>query len=259
MEERTLHDRFDLSGKVAIITGGASGMGLSVARAFAEYGADTALLDINVDGANEAAEGIRRRYSTDAKAFSCDASSAQSVGEAVALAHEWRGCFDILFNNAGKSFNCPAEDMPLLEWQKVIDLTLTGIFSVAQAVGKHMIRQRSGSIVNTASMSGFVVNRPQSQCGYNAAKAGVIQLTKSLAVEWTQYNVRVNCISPGYMDTPMTKKAPEERRAIWASGTPMRRLGLAEEVQGAVLYLASDAASFTTGCNLVIDGGFSCI
>jgi len=169
------------------------------------------------------------------------------------------GKIDILFNNAGICINEPAKTMSLASWKRVIDINLTGIFIVAQEGGKVMIRQKHGSIINTASMSAHIVNMPQPQCGYNASKAGVIQLTKSLAVEWARYHVRVNSISPGYIATEMTKKAPAEWKDEWIQKSVYKRMGDPEELQSALLYFASNASSFTTGTDLVIDGGFTSV
>lgn len=169
------------------------------------------------------------------------------------------GRVDILFNHAGISLCTAAETMTFAEWRKVVTIDLDAVFLVARTAGRYMLAQKSGSIINTASMSGHIVNIPQKQCAYNSAKAGVIQLTKSLAVEWAPENIRVNCISPGYIETPMTAGSPEVWIKFWKSITPTQRMGRLEEIVGAVLYLASDAATFTTGCDLAIDGGFTCV
>lgn len=251
-------EKFSLRGKNAVVTGGASGMGRSAAEAFAELGANVALLDLNLAGAEACAQQLCA-FNVDALAIHTDVTDEKSVEAAFETVYKRWGRIDVLFNNVGISFNSPAETMSPDDYRRIIEIDLIAPFLVAQTAGKYMIEQQSGSIINTASMSGHIVNIPQCQCGYNSAKAGVIQLTKSLAVEWAKYNIRVNCISPGYMDTPMTAHAPEERRTIWRSMTPMKRMGTAPEIQGAVAYLASDAASFTTGCDIRIDGGFTCI
>lgn len=249
---------FSLEGRKALVTGGASGMGLAVAEGFAEMGADVAILDIDIDSARRAASKLQAA-GVDGMALRADVTDPAAVTEAVEAAHRRFGRIDILFNNVGLSFNCPAEQMALEDFKRIVDLDLNAVFYVAQTVAKHMIADGGGSIINTASMSGHIVNVPQCQCGYNTAKAGVIQLTRSLAVEWARHNIRVNCISPGYMDTPMVAHVPEARRSIWRSMIPMGRMGLAEEVAGAAVYLASDAASYTTGCDIRVDGGYTCI
>lgn len=151
--------------------------------------------------------------------------------------------------------------MTFEQWKKVIDVNLTGIFLTAQAAGKVMIQQGGGSIINTASMSGHIVNVPQPQCSYNASKAGVIQLTKSLAVEWADKNVRVNCISPGYMGTELTLNSPSLKPLIeqWNKMAPLHRMGKPEELQSICVYLAGDTSTFTTGADFVVDGAFTCI
>jgi NAD(P)-dependent dehydrogenase (short-subunit alcohol dehydrogenase family) len=168
------------------------------------------------------------------------------------------GTIDIAYNNAGICVNEKAEEMSYENWKRVIDINLTGIFLTARAAGRVMIKNRKGSIINTASMSGHIVNTPQPQSGYNASKAGVILLTKSLAVEWAPYNVRVNSISPGYIGTKMTLSATQWIPA-WEAVTPVKRMGRPEELTAALVYLAGDGATFTTGTDLVIDGAFTCV
>jgi NAD(P)-dependent dehydrogenase (short-subunit alcohol dehydrogenase family) len=166
-----------------------------------------------------------------------------------------------LCNNAGISKRAEAAEMPLKIWQSVIDINLTSQFIMSREVGNIMLKQGKGVIVNIASMSGLIVNRPLSQCNYNAAKAGVIQLTRSMACEWARRGVRVNAIAPGYIRTPITEHRfadPADTAVpIWRDMTPMGREGLPEEIVGAVLYLASDASSYTTGCILCVDGGYT--
>lgn len=168
---------------------------------------------------------------------------------------------DIAFCNAGICMNIPAEEMTLEQWNKVMNINLTGTFLTCQAAGKVMIAQGGGSIINTASMSGHIVNVPQPQCSYNASKAAVIQLTKSLAVEWALKNVRVNSISPGYIGTELTLNSPTLKPLIeqWNAMAPLKRMGKPDELQGIAVYLASDASSFTTGSDFVVDGAFTCI
>ena len=249
-------ESFNLTGKKAFISGGARGIGKSVAHAFAEAGADVAIVDMDLDTARKTAaelerEGIR------AIAVRTDVSDPTDVDRMIEAILDEFGTIDIAFNNAGVCVNEKAEEMSFENWKRVIDINLTGIFLTARAAGKVMIKNGGGSIINTASMSGHIVNVPQPQCAYNASKAGVIMLTKSLAVEWAPYNVRVNSISPGYIGTEMTLKAvdwiPE-----WEALTPMNRMGRPEELAAAVVYLAGYGASFTTGTDLVIDGAFTC-
>jgi NAD(P)-dependent dehydrogenase (short-subunit alcohol dehydrogenase family) len=171
------------------------------------------------------------------------------------------GRLHIAFCNAGICHNAPAETMDYEDWKRVLDVNLTGVFLTAQAAGRRMIRAGGGSIVTTASMSAHIVNVPQPQCAYNASKAGVIQLTKSLAVEWALKNVRVNSISPGYIATELVLASPQLAPLIhqWEALSPLKRLGRPQELQALAVYLASDASSFTTGADFVVDGAFTCV
>lgn len=194
-----------------------------------------------------------------AMAVQTDVSSPDSVDSAVQSVLGKLGKIDILVCCAGIAINTPAENTTTDDWLKVININLNGVYWSCRAVGKHMLERRSGSIVNIASMSGSIVNKPQPQAAYNASKAGVIHLTRSLAAEWADRGVRVNSISPGYIGTDMTKRGlsiPEWGK-VWMEMTPMGRLGTPQEVAWGVLYLVSDAASFTTGTDLITDGGYT--
>ena len=250
-------DKFRLTGKKAVVTGGAQGIGESIALAFAEAGADVAILDLN-----DAARTVDKIRVMGREAFciQTDIADEAAVEAAFAEIDEQFPVIDILFNNAGICICTPAEQMTLDEWRKVVDVDLTAQFLVARAAGQRMIRSgKGGAIISTTSMSGHIVNVPQPQCAYNAAKAGLIHLTKSLATEWAKHDIRVNSISPGYIATPLALDVPPERKENWFFMAPMKRFGLAEELQGAVVYLASAASSYTTGCDIVIDGGYSCV
>ncbi|MGO8695406.1 MAG: SDR family oxidoreductase [Rectinemataceae bacterium] len=250
-------DMFSLVGKKAFITGGAQGIGKSAAFAFADAGADVAIVDLDGDGARATAEEVSSR-GVRSLALRCDVTDPAEVDGMIARIVDEFGTIDIAYNNAGICINESAATMSFESWKKVIDINLTGIFLTARAAGRVMIEKRRGSIINTASMSGHIVNRPQPQCAYNASKAGVILLTKSLAVEWAPFGVRVNCISPGYIGTAMTLKAGQWIPA-WEADTPQKRMGRPEELCSALVYLASDSAGYTTGTDLVIDGAFTCV
>lgn len=248
---------FDLSGKKAYVTGGAKGIGKAAALAFAEAGADVAIVDTDTASAEEtvaeiAALGVR------SLAVKTNVTDPDDVDRMIAAIVKEFGTVDIAFNNAGICVNEKAEEMSYENWKKVVDVNLNGVFLTARAAGRVMIRNRKGSIINTASMSGHIVNVPQPQSAYNASKAGVILLTKSLAVEWAPYNVRVNSISPGYIGTKMTLSSTQWI-PIWETATPVKRLGRPEELTAALVYLAGDGASFTTGSDIVIDGAFTCV
>jgi NAD(P)-dependent dehydrogenase (short-subunit alcohol dehydrogenase family) len=249
-------DQFKLTGKKAFVTGGARGIGKSVATALAEAGADVALVDLNIETAEKTAAELRQ-LGVNTIAVKTDVTNPKEVEAMIDAILSAFGTIDIAFNNAGICINEPAATMTFDAWKKVIDINLTGVFLTAQAAGRVMIQNKKGTIINTASMSGHIVNEPQPQCAYNASKAGVILLTKSLAAEWAEHNVRVNSISPGYIATEMTLSAKQWIPG-WLARTPQKRMGNPEELQGAVLYLASDASTFTTGTDLVVDGGFTC-
>lgn len=249
-------DQFRLTGKKAFVTGGARGIGKSVAIALAQAGADIAIVDLDKEVGEQTAHEISQ-LGVKTLAIQTDVTKPGAVQAMMDTVVKEFSSVDVVFNNAGICINVNAEEMTFEEWTKVIDINLTGVFLVAQAAGRVMIGQKSGSIINTASMSGHIVNEPQPQCAYNASKAAVIQLTKSLAAEWAPHNVRVNSISPGYIGTEMTLKATDWIPQ-WEKRIPFGRMGKPEELQGVVLYLASDVSSYTTGSDFIVDGGFTC-
>lgn len=256
----TVMERFSLAGKNAIVTGGATGLGYAMAEAMAQAGADIIIADINLPSAQQAAQKISQ-CGVNCRAVQLDVTDEPVVEQTVRALCEEYGHLDVLLNNAGICEHIDTVKMKLSNWQKVFDVNMNGVFLMAKEVGAAMIKQGGGSIVNIASMSGLVVNTPQIQCAYNASKAGVIQLTKSLATEWAPYHVRVNAIAPGYMRTPMTAPffagdGPMVKR--WMAMSPMGRPGQPEELGGAIVYLASEASSFTTGAVLTVDGGYTC-
>ncbi|CDQ21850.1 SDR family oxidoreductase [Halobacillus karajensis] len=250
-----------LDGKKIIVTGGARGIGKCVATAFAEAGADLAIVDLDIDEATKTARELEENHANISIAIKADVTKPEDVDAMIQRVLDKFGRLDVAFCNAGICMNVPAEEMTYEQWKKVIDINLSGVFLTAQAAGKIMLEQGYGSIINTASMSGHIVNVPQPQCSYNASKAGVIQLTKSLAVEWASRNVRVNCISPGYIGTELTLNSPSLQPLIkqWNEMAPLNRLGKPEELQSICVYLAGDTSSFTTGADFVIDGAFTAI
>lgn len=254
-------EKMRLDGKKAFVTGGARGIGKCIATALAEAGADVAIVDIDESKATKTANEIAA-LGVKTAAVKADVTKEEDVNRMIDTIVENFGELNIAFCNAGICRNTPAEEMTLAEWKQVIDINLTGVFLTAQAAGKQMIKQgKGGSIINTASMSAHIVNVPQPQCSYNASKAGVIQLTKSLAIEWADKNVRVNCISPGYIGTDLIANSPLLVPLIeqWKKASPLHRLGKPEELQAIAVYLAGDASPFTTGSDFVIDGAFTCI
>ncbi|KMY48634.1 SDR family oxidoreductase [Peribacillus loiseleuriae] len=254
-------EKMRLDGKKIFVTGGARGIGKSVATAFAEAGADIAIVDLDIEEATKTAQELEKNNGIKSIAIKTDVTNPADVDAMIETILKAFGRLDVAFCNAGICMNVPAEEMTYEQWKKVIDINLTGVFLTAQAAGKVMLKQGGGSIINTASMSGHIVNVPQPQCSYNASKAGVIQLTKSLAVEWATRNVRVNCISPGYIGTELTLNSPNLQPLIeqWNEMAPLHRMGRPEELQSICVYLAGDTSSFTTGSDFIIDGAFTCI
>jgi len=247
---------FDLTGEKAIVTGGAQGLGEQMALALAEAGADVAVADFNLDGARKVAEMIER-IDCRSIAVRVDVSQEASVEKMVRTVKERFGRIDILVNNAGIVNNFPAEEMTAECWEEVVKVDLTGVFLCARAVGREMIKQKRGNIINISSMSGLIVNRPQPQIHYNASKAGVIMITKSLAAEWAKYNIRVNAIAPGYMGTAIVRRVIDQYRDHWLPLVPMGRIGEPWEIKGPAVFLASKASSYMTGAVVVMDGGYT--
>jgi len=249
---------FDLTGQKAIVTGGGQGLGKEMALALAEAGADVLVVQRRVEVAEQTAEEIRA-LGRDAVAMKVDVSNAADVDNMVAAAMDRFGKIDILINNAGVGQAIWAIDMPEEDWDRMMDIHVKGTFLCCQRAAREMRKAMKGSIVNISSMSAIIANRPQGQAHYNTAKAAISHLTKSLAVEWTRFNIRVNAIAPGYVETALTTGGlHDEVGEIWLDMTPMRRAGRPHEIKGAALYLASEASSFCTGTILVMDGGYSC-
>ncbi|WP_113910541.1 SDR family NAD(P)-dependent oxidoreductase [Roseovarius dicentrarchi] len=249
---------FDFSGRTALVTGAASGLGLAMANAFADAGASLVLFDMDAGGAAAAAEAINTRHPGRAIARAGSITDQAQVAAACRDAQALTGRLDIVMNNAGISGNASSLDLDEQTWRHAIDVNLTGAFLVAQAAGRIMADQGGGSIVNTASMYG-VVTAPE-RAAYCAAKAGVVALTKVLAIEWADRNIRVNAIGPGYVRTALTETLIQQGRIDLDAlhhRVPAGRLGTPEEIAQAALFLASDAAAYVTGQTLVADGGWS--
>ena len=246
---------FNLTGRKALVTGAGRGIGRVLAIALAEAGCDVCLLGTTMKNIEAVANEIRQ-LGRKGVAIQTDVTKKEEVDKAFLQIAEQLGRLDICVNNAGISIQKPAENMIEEDWDRIMDTNLKGVFLCAQAAAQIMIPQRQGSIINIASMSAFTVNMPQKQAAYNTSKAGVSMLTKALAVEWAQYGIRVNSICPGYIKTDMLLNATH-LFPIWESLTPLGRIGNPEELSGAVIYLASEASSYMTGHDLVVDGGYT--
>ncbi len=250
---------FSLEGKKGFITGSTRGIGKTLAQAFIELGADVAILGTKYETAKKTADELQNGKSL-VLPYECNVTDPESVNAMIEAYEKDYGTIDFAVNNAGIFTGDAALDISPETFRSVIDVNLTGEFLTAQAAAKLMIKLgKKGSIVNTASMSAHIVNVPQTIANYNASKAGVIQLTKSLAVEWIKYGIRVNCVSPGYMQTDliatMTDMLP-----IWLSKMPEgSRLGYPRDLIGAYVYFVSDASEYATGSDLVVDGGYTII
>ncbi|KAK2033957.1 short-chain dehydrogenase [Colletotrichum zoysiae] len=254
--------KLSVMGKTIVITGGARGLGNYMARACAEAGAKALVIfDANQELGDEAASELHQKTGLPVTFFKVDVRDGAAINAAVDSVVELYGAPDVLVNSAGiADSNIKAETYDPAMFRRLIDINLTGSFLMSQAVGRAMMKAgKPGSIILVASMSGSIVNYPQEQSCYNASKAGVIQFGKSLAAEWAKYNIRVNCISPGYMDTALNRvPALDAQKKIWKSMTPQDRLGSVDDLNGLCVFLASDASSFMTGSNVIIDGGYTC-
>ncbi|AMJ61476.1 SDR family oxidoreductase [Bosea sp. PAMC 26642] len=261
MSSSPLHDLLDLTGRVAIVTGGSRGLGLQIAEAFGEFGAQVVLVARKA-AELETAVATLKAQGTEASAFACDLSHAEGVATLCDWVANRYSRVDILVNNAGTSWGAPTVDHPLEGWQKVMAINLTGIFLLTQAVAKRwMVPAQRGRIVNVASIEGLRGHHPDlvGTIGYNTAKGGLINFTRALAAEWGPLGITVNALAPGYFPSKLTAATLGQHEAQLVAHTPRGRLGGPHDLKGAALLFASDAGAHVNGQILAIDGGFTAI
>lgn len=247
---------FSLKGKVASVTGGAGGIGYEVAKAFAEAGANVAIWYNSSKSAIDKAAALEKQYGIKAKAYQAQVTDNAAVQKTVRQIESDFGRLDVMVVNHGIPAQASLLDQTIDEMENIINVDLKGALYVARETGLIFKKQQSGSLIFTASMSGHIANVPQLQASYNLSKAALIHAARSLAVEWAQFNARVNSVSPGYIGTEISNFVPKDIQAKWHELTPMRRDADPRELKGAYLYFASDASTFTTGSDLLVDGGY---
>jgi len=252
-----VRDLFDLSGRIAIVTGGATGIGLQMADALAELGASVVLCGRDGGRCERAAADLERARGVRCAGLACDVSSSDDVTRLVAETCDRFGRIDVLVNNAGTAWAGPVEDTPLRGWQKVVDVNLTGVFLCSQAVGRVMIGQGGGRIVNVASITGLRGSPPEEldAIAYSTTKGAVVAFTRDLAAKWARHGIAVNAIAPGWFPTDLSRPVLDRAGDRLTAAIPLRRYGGDSDLKGAIAYLASAASAYVTGHTLVVDGG----
>lgn len=253
-----IHDLFDLTGKVALVTGGGRGIGEVAAGALADAGAKVVITGRRAEFLTAAQQRMEARGLV-CHAVTADVTQPDDVARAIQASLDAFGQLDILVNNAGQTWGQPTEEMPFERWRQVTEVNLNGMFLMSQAAGRHMLERGSGRIINVASVAGLVAGDPQGikTIAYNTSKAGVISFTRSLAMEWGRRGVNVNAIAPGWFPTRMASASINAYRDRFEARTALGRIGDLEELRGAFIFLAAPASSYMTGQTVVVDGGIS--
>ncbi|SHF01567.1 NAD(P)-dependent dehydrogenase, short-chain alcohol dehydrogenase family [Seinonella peptonophila] len=255
VDGKGIFSRYSLAGRVSLVTGGGQGIGRAFAHALGEAGSKVAIIDMSKERAEHVVSELHEKK-IEAIPLTVDVRDEVQIKEMIVKIIDHWGKLDIAFNNAGINKNAAAEETKLKDWDATFSVNLRGMFLCCQAEGRVMLQAGYGKIINTASMSSIIVPHPQKQAAYNTSKAGVVQLTKSLAAEWADRGVRVNCLSPGIIHTDLLET--EELKPLtaqWIHDIPMHRLGEVTDLQGAAVFLASSVSDYMTGHNLIIDGG----
>jgi len=256
---------FSLEGKTCVVTGASQGLGAQILAAFALSGAKGAVVDLSKESADETVKNLKQEV-TDAglpepeiKSYECNTASEETVTKTWDQIVKDFKRVDVLVTNAGSAGGSAAEDYDFKEWQKLLDVNVNGTFLFARAAGKHMIEEGiKGNIIMVSSMSGSIVNRPQKQSAYNVSKAAVSHMMRSMATEWGEHGIRVNALSPGYIDTAKTQGEEMEKMSKeWVDMIPLHRIAKPEEFRGTVVWMASDASSYLTGSDIIVDGGYT--
>lgn len=256
----SIADLFSLNGNTAIVTGGTSGIGRCVANYLASAGASVAIVATHGDVARKVASEIAAEYGVKTVGVGCDVTDESAVNQMIETVSSTIGTADVLLNNAGINIPKPALEVDYADWKRILDVNLNGAFLVARTFAKKLISEKKpGTIINIASISASIIVQPQSQAAYNASKAALVHLTKSLAIEWVKYGIRVNVVSPGYVWTEMNQIVDKNITDVWMKATPIARFATPDEMAGGVLYFASKASSYATGSELIIDGGITCL